>query len=445
MSDLNDSDQLDKLKIVPDGMENELEKLVNSIDNVSVENSASENSVVTQDSNLITKEIDKIHDDNLEMDGILESTKDTAIVGKLNEHKIENEMSNGFKEEDEPINIFPEYQLFRNDYREHESQEYMPKDLITLILINTGTTKRTEIRMIDSRGDVRYHGMSGGDNHEWTTRIQNTRVMGDWRFEVIGILKDEKLDFNIDIPFVITEYVPDPIIVPEIVDVEITADLTIPETQYNIPIIKVKGIGKHYETILHSVDIYYFKDFLMINLDEVSEKTEIRVDLFQNWINFVKIVFEDPTHPLLQEFGGKGESLYNGTETPSIIKGIGPKTEEKLKEAGYINIKLLSKASTEEIISKIGGNPIKIESWIADAKEKLTETASVKEDPLLDNIEEQTADIIVGVGPATLRKLEEHGLGTINSIVKSDISVLIEIFGDKKGNKIMHGAQSIIN
>ncbi|MFV2014383.1 MAG: hypothetical protein ACC656_03060, partial [Candidatus Heimdallarchaeota archaeon] len=106
---------------------------------------------------------------------------------------------------DEEI-VFPTYNLFRNLNHEIEVLKYQPGDLITLVLKNTGTSKSTIVEMFDSRDQSRYMGRSGGHNHEWTTRLQRTTILGNWRFTAQGPFIDENNLFSIDILFEIVDH-----------------------------------------------------------------------------------------------------------------------------------------------------------------------------------------------------------------------------------------------
>lgn len=359
-------------------------------------------------------------------------------------------------EVDEEV-IFPSYSLFRNKNQEIEVLKYQPGDLITVILKNTGTSKSTTIEMFDSRDQSRYMGRSGGQNHEWTTRIQRTTILGGWRFTAQGPFIDENNLFSIDIPFEIVEYIPDEIPVEEI---EIEEEGISEEAGYeeliqfaisekiNIPVIEIKGVGPSYQRRMNDVNIFYFHEILQSDPQTLSDQTSTNQIKIEMWFAFVEKVLQNQSHQLVLQYGPAVTSRL-ANETPSTIKGIGPVMEKKLFDAGFKDVKSIADSNSESIVKEIHVTVKKAQIWIDNAKELLSEMPEIKDLISTDKIELTSSgppERIIGVGPATAKKLVSGGLKSIKDVAEADISRIIEILNsEKRAIKVHEGAKLLLS
>ncbi|MCH8011570.1 MAG: DUF4332 domain-containing protein [Candidatus Marinimicrobia bacterium] len=92
------------------------------------------------------------------------------------------------------------------------------------------------------------------------------------------------------------------------------------------------------------------------------------------------------------------------------VKGIGPTTAEKLKNAGFESIPLLSRADYKDIIEKVALAP--------SVAQRLVDTAR--------EIVESELMAVKGVGPAIAKKLRTTGFDTIFSLADANRGDLIE-------------------
>ncbi|MCY3412213.1 MAG: tetratricopeptide repeat protein [Candidatus Heimdallarchaeota archaeon] len=99
--------------------------------------------------------------------------------------------------------ILPRIKIFRNENYEKEAIVYAPKDLIEIHFLRSGIAKSIYFKMADPVGQIRYHAKSGGEDHEFRTRIQNTRYAGRWTLQVEGTLPQTEFPFEVVYPFYI--------------------------------------------------------------------------------------------------------------------------------------------------------------------------------------------------------------------------------------------------
>lgn len=348
---------------------------------------------------------------------------------------------------DEEELIFPTYSLYRNENREKEVLRYSPGDLITVLLINTGKSKSTSIEMFDSRDQSRYKGISGGTDHEWTTRIQRTKIIGNWRFTAQGPFIDENNLFSIDIPFEIVEYIPEEIIpeveIDEVDTFEALINYAINE-KINIPVVEIKGVGPSYGQKLNGADVYYFHNLLQVDVETLSEKISISSMKIEMWAAFVAKVLENREHQLVMQYGQFKESTKEG-ELPSTIKGIGPVMEKKLIEAGFNSVQSIAQAQPEQIVQEIHVTMTKAQNWISNAIALVEGTVPISKPikkPIAKTITlTDSPEKINGIGPATNKKLMNAGLTTIQMILDADVSELaLALNSENKAEKILNNA-----
>ncbi|OLS28752.1 MAG: 50S ribosomal protein L21 [Candidatus Heimdallarchaeota archaeon LC_2] len=343
--------------------------------------------------------------------------------------------------------IFPIYSLYRNNNRELEILRYAPGDLITVILKNTGTSKSTSIEMFDSRDQSRYKGVSGGNDHEWTTRIQMTTVLGNWRFTAQGPFIDENNLFSIDIPFEIVKFIPEEIVkeveIKEIDNFAALIQYAIDE-KINIPVVEIKGVGPSYGQKMNDAEVHYFHHLLQIDVETLSDNISISSMKIEMWVAFVAKVLENGQHQLVMQYGQFKESKKGG-EPPSTIKGIGPVMENKLIDAGFDTVSKIAEVQPQKIVDEVHISLKKAQNWVSNAKAlmdgiKQISKSTVKPISKTINLEDSPENI-VGVGPATNKKLEKAGFTSIQIILDAEIEVLSQALNsENKAKKVYDGA-----
>ncbi len=102
---------------------------------------------------------------------------------------------------EEITEILPTIEIFRNNEFEDPKSVFLAKDEINIRISPTGVDKSIYVKMNDPMAQTRYHGISGGDNHDFVTRIQNTRMYGRWTLNINGTLKNTEIPFDLDYPF----------------------------------------------------------------------------------------------------------------------------------------------------------------------------------------------------------------------------------------------------
>jgi len=127
--------------------------------------------------------------------------------------------------------ILPRFRLLRGEESLVETIQFTPRSLMTVMVEETGVSKMTTVLMKDHMGQIRYKSSSGGQMHEYITRLQNSRSYGRWVMEIDGPMPDEQLMFKIEIPFFLVKKIdpnlPEPIYEPQIYskdEVEVSID-----------------------------------------------------------------------------------------------------------------------------------------------------------------------------------------------------------------------------
>jgi len=357
---------------------------------------------------------------------------------------------------DEEI-VFPTYNLFRNLNHEIEVLKYQPGDLITLVLKNTGTSKSTTVEMFDSRDQSRYMGRSGGHDHEWTTRLQRTTILGNWRFTAQGPFIDESNLFSIDIPFEIVDHIPKEI--PE--EISTAEEVVLAEEGYeeliqfaisekvNIPVIEIKGVGPSYQRRMNEVQVFYFHEILQSDPVFLSEQISINHIKIEMWVAFVAKVLQSKDHQLVLQYSPLGDDVGKGNELPSTIKGIGPVSEKKLLAAGFKNVLSIAESSVEELVKAIQITSNKGRTWIDSAKSLVTGVTEITIPVPQSEIAVKPTDLphkITGVGPVTSKKLVGFGFKSISDIANADITDLVEVLkSEKRAKKVHAGAKLLLS
>jgi large subunit ribosomal protein L32e len=144
------------------------------------------------------------------------------------------------------------------------------------------------------------------------------------------------------------------------------------------------------------------------------------------------------------------------------IPGIGPKTADSLKEAGFKTVKSLAKADPEKLMEKVDGigettaTQIIKEARKLIPKEKTKQEKSEKKKEVkpekkpkaeVKKVEKVELTDIPGVGPKTADSLKEAGFKTVKSLAKADPEKLMEKvdgIGDTLAEQIIEEAGKLV-
>ena len=144
------------------------------------------------------------------------------------------------------------------------------------------------------------------------------------------------------------------------------------------------------------------------------------------------------------------------------IPGIGPKTAESLKEAGFKTVTSLAKADPEKLMEKVDGIGEATASQIIKEARKLIPKEETKpkkvekkkevkpeKKPKAEpkKVEKVKLTDIPGVGPKTAESLKEAGFKTVTSLAKADPEKLMEKvdgIGDTLAEQIVEEAGKLV-
>ncbi|MHA2249080.1 MAG: helix-hairpin-helix domain-containing protein [Candidatus Kariarchaeaceae archaeon] len=331
----------------------------------------------------------------------------------------------------------PTFALHRNSDFSKSYHEFIPGDLITLIVTGTGNWKISKAIMYDSRDQIRYQALSGGTSHNWTTRVQMTKTYGDWKFTVEGPLNIENEEFSEIIPFAIVKFLPEQVELIE--EPEIAPEVVSEVDRFEIPVIEINGVGPAYASRLNDAGIFYFHQLLEITTLRAAEITNGTPVKAETWYAFVNDVLQNEKHELRRKYApvltidGQPEFIpeLNDNDPPEKIKGIGPATANKLITAGFSSVKSIADSTPNKMGKSLNMSISKVSSWISIAQEKLYGTISIevekKPDKVIDRIKsEEPVTVIKGIGAATFNKLDAIGFGTIKALAEAQIHKIVE-------------------
>jgi large subunit ribosomal protein L32e len=141
------------------------------------------------------------------------------------------------------------------------------------------------------------------------------------------------------------------------------------------------------------------------------------------------------------------------------VPGIGPKTAESLKEAGFKTVKSLAKADPEKLMDKVDGIGEATATQIIEEARKLipkeepkpkkSKKPKVTKTEKKPKAEPKKAELtdIPGVGPKTAESLKEAGFKTVKSLAKADPEKLmdkVEGIGDTLADQIIEEAGKLV-
>jgi hypothetical protein len=136
----------------------------------------------------------------------------------------------------------PLAELFRENNFNGEATQFLPSDLIHLFISNIDDRRETQVRMVDNRGETRYIAKKTGKYLSFTTRLQQTRLRGDWGFTVKGpSINDE--DFDLVVPFFMVDEITEVIPVLE-AEIYVTAQSTFKEEFQAIDSLQLAPFGE---------------------------------------------------------------------------------------------------------------------------------------------------------------------------------------------------------
>ncbi len=341
---------------------------------------------------------------------------------QLNETPLDNGEDKSEMNEDLVDLSFPKFTLHRNSDLSQVANEFIPSDLITLLVKGTGDWKSSRAVMLDSRDQIRYQAISGGKDHNWTTRIQRTKTFGDWKYVIEGPLDEENKEFNQELSFSIVQYLPEQVIIDE-EPIVAAAEFE----KIEIPVIEISGVGPTYATRLNDAGIFYFyqmKSISPLNAAEITNGTPTKAE---GWFEFIDAVFGNPNHELMRKYHPIDSKefipLVKENDDTTQIKGIGPATSKKLVEAGYQTIKSMADSKPKNLADKLNTTQKKVLVWISDAQMKLYGKSSVDQEkvekvkPKIETVKpDDPATKIKGIGPSTYKKLENANFKSVKDI-----------------------------
>jgi len=136
------------------------------------------------------------------------------------------------------------------------------------------------------------------------------------------------------------------------------------------------------------------------------------------------------------------------------IPGIGPKTAESLKEAGFKTVKSLAKAEPEKLMEKVDGigkttakQIIKEARKLIPKEEIKPEKSEKKKEVKPEKKPKAELKDIPGVGPKTAESLKEAGFKTVKSLAKAEPEKLMEKvdgIGDTLAEQIIEEASKLV-
>jgi hypothetical protein len=155
------------------------------------------------------EELDELNDEKIIQEGKVNKVKDDLINIEKLQDKDKERNKDLIIEIDINQEQFPTIELFKNDQLLDGPLPYMPKDKIGISVLGTGEWRATVAILKDIRGQIRYRGRSGGKDHVFETRIQNTKSFGIWNFEIEYPIDDQEIQEVkvVNIPFEIKEYI----------------------------------------------------------------------------------------------------------------------------------------------------------------------------------------------------------------------------------------------
>jgi large subunit ribosomal protein L32e len=140
----------------------------------------------------------------------------------------------------------------------------------------------------------------------------------------------------------------------------------------------------------------------------------------------------------------------------SDISGLGPKTVEKLEEAGIKTVLKLSKMKADKLSSMVDGIGETTAQQYIEAAQKLVPSKPKPKKPAKKESKEKEPEAkvkksklsdISGLGPKTVEKLEEAGIKTVLQLSEmkvDDLSSLVEGIGDTTAEQYIEEAQKLV-
>ncbi|NHJ01308.1 MAG: hypothetical protein EAX86_04155 [Candidatus Heimdallarchaeota archaeon] len=188
------------------------------------------------------------------------------------------------------------------------------------------------------------------------------------------------------------------------------------EVTENIPVTKIKGLGKTYATRLAKLSIYTVTDFWnhtdRIELAEIMRITDKKL---ASMLQEAELILGESTEKVYIK-----EEVEEGVIPDDIlsVKGIGPKSAERLASIGILTKSdLLDFENVEELRQTLKVSTEKLSDILASIG-RILKPIEVKPISDMDPLS-QPITIIHGIGAKSAEKLAKIGIFTVNDLINS--------------------------
>lgn len=415
----------------------------------------------------------KLMDNSKGSDDIKKETNDPAEDLENIDKQLIDEVIEPEEIIDEKLDYQPLTEIFRENNFNGEATQFLPSDLIHLFISNIDDRKETQVRMVDNRGETRYIAKKTGKYLSFTTRLQQTRLRGDWGFSVKGPLLNDD-DFDLIVPFYmvdeITEIIPvleaeifvmtqykfrnefvaiDSLkLAPyeEVVVIEKeTGDLPDIIAEFDVfgPPTLVYGIGPKTMNLFIKGGYDTVFDIASSTPEDVAIKLDLTVKQVSKWVNraqievFGKILELDAE--IIEVDETISEDLLNVKDPdnpPSLIKGIGPVSENMLVHAGFLDVKSIADTKPKQLAEVVNITIKKAGTWIRNARALSEDTPSAAKAFDFTKIE--------GIGPTYHNRITNAGITSLDELTGKSIDELVIIFKTNinKAEKLLNNAKN---
>lgn len=399
--------------------------------------------------------------------------------------------------------IIPEIRLYREENMYGIASQFLPNDLIHLKITHTGTSKNTKIQMIDTHGQIRYHGIGGGSEHLFTTRVQKTKVLGEWSYKISGTLPENEEEFEIYYPFNLVSEITEVVETEPILVEDLDAKCDFPEVIATFDIFGstsvIKGIGPAAEKLLAGNAVSSAIQVALADPQDLSELITKGIKSVTTWVQNAQLAIfgnvvdikpdryeeffeclsrkEEMVEEVVEELGSEFEfpeiiEKHYAASPPSKIHGIGKVSEEKLFAVNIKTALAVAQSDPKLLSEKINVNFGKVARWIEHGQIEIYgnivdrsliggSTSSIKEKPkqakVLNNADTPreklriiadfningAPSLIKGIGPAAERDLAKAKITKVIQLPFMDEEAIAAFIGctPKKVNRWKEYAQ----
>ncbi len=310
----------------------------------------------------------------------------------------------------------PVIKLYREDNLYAEASEFLPFDLIHLMIINCGDNRQHKVLMLDERDRTRFIGMKTGKYIKFTTRLQKTRHFGQWKFKINGVTEDGQ-EYEYYKPFKLVKKISEELYYPKGDD-------------YYVNYFFVPGI---FEKVVNLTSDKVAFPYTSDEKEEVDMEAveEVKLDAFEEYPEVI--------------------ADFDVTGPPSLIYGIGPKTERMLIKAGYTTALSVARTNAEIMARVLDVSINKTTKWVHRGQiEIFGRILEYSEEIVTKNEYEVNKQFppsaIPGIGPTIEKILVNFGYTSVMDIANSDVQTLTENIkiSEKRANDWINNAKIIL-